>query len=410
MRNLSSRFGYALAAIVAFAGGCEKKSVTTPAVTPAPVTVPAGLPISEDEGSAFGKKLEAAILAGDKATAGRLIRLEELAERSVSDLNLSAPLRSGFLSGFNSGGRDQLTNQLSDIVQKGGKYTFLRVRTVDNRLRVLMRLILPIGGVNYHDITLTRFADGPVGAEDIHVMASGEMLSQTFRRLLLQIMAEKDQGLLAKLTGAEQVYTAHLPKVQSMMLAVQQGRNQEALRIYHQLPAVLQKDKEFQLTAIRAAQSDRNAEYLELLESFRQNNPNDPASDLMSLDYFLLKKQYDKALDCLGRMEKAVGGDPYLLVFRANALVAAGRYADARAEAEKAVQQEAHLVPAYWARIMVALKEKNHPDTLAWLKKIVEECGMRINEAYIKTNADYAAFAKSPQFVEFQKWYKARTK
>jgi hypothetical protein len=66
------------------------------------------------------------------------------------------------------------------------------------------------------------------------------------------------------------------------------------------------------------------------------------------------------------------------------------------------------LADAYWARITVALKEKDHADTLAWLKKIVEKCAMEF-EDLMKLD-DYAEFVKSPQYAEWLKWYRGRKK
>ena len=37
---------------------------------------------------------------------------------------------------------------------------------------------------------------------------------------------------------------------------------------------------------------------------------------MISIDYYLLKKDYPRGLECIDRFEQAVGGDPYLNIIR----------------------------------------------------------------------------------------------
>jgi hypothetical protein len=52
--------------------------------------------------------------------------------------------------------------------------------------------------------------------------------------------------------------------------------------------------------------------------------------------------------------------------------------------------------------------EQNHADTLAWLKRIVDACAMKIDFNQMRAAPDYAAFVTSPQFAEFDDWYRRR--
>jgi hypothetical protein len=66
------------------------------------------------------------------------------------------------------------------------------------------RLLLPnFGGVNYHELIVARDATGEPRISDIYVHLSGELVSQTIRRLLLPAYAAENRGLWARLTGSE---------------------------------------------------------------------------------------------------------------------------------------------------------------------------------------------------------------
>lgn len=412
MRDFSLVSSFILASVLCLPlAGCAKKSKPTGPVSAAPpVATSVGAPLTEDDYREFGRQLQMAVASGNLDEANRLYHLDSLAERCVSDLNLSADTRKGFLEGFKKSVKNQggFANQLIEGTKAGGSFTALPVRTVGGRPSLIMRIILPNGGINYQDFSLVRFPDGSIGPEDFHVMVTGEKVSQTFRRMIIKIVADVDKSLMARLTGAERTFINNLPKMQSITQAIKQGRFKDAIATYRTLPTEIQDEKVCLIPMLTAAAQVDEEEYIRLIERFRKVYPDDPAVGVMSIDYYILKKEYDKSLQSLARLNKAVGGDPYLLMLQGSTLVEAGRAAQGKAEIEKAAEMEPTLEAAYQARIGIAIKEKNHSDTLVWLKKLVEKCGFSINEESLKSDPANADFLKSPQFQEFLKWNKAR--
>jgi hypothetical protein len=402
-------------ALAALAGAQGPPATSVPVGTPPAVVAEGGQVVKApapnaptvEECREFGEKLVAAIHAGDRATVDRLYRFAELAERSISDLQLSADFRQGFLEGLLSKGAPQFVAQIVETAQRGGRFTFLRVRTIDGRPRVLVRLVHPREGVNYQEFTLSRFPDGQIATENVYVMMTGEMLSESLRRVVLRAVSEQP-GLLDLLTASEQSYIQHFAKIESIVSDLGEGHYQQALASFRELPPALQQEKSFQILGVRAAAGVSQPDYLQALEEFRRDHPGDASVDLLSIDYDVLKRQYDESLGCIERLNQAVGGDPYLGFLRGNVLRTAGRLADAKAELEKTVAQEPTLDAAYWCRINVALGERNHADTLAWLKRIVDACAMKIDFNQMRAAPDYAAFVASPQFAEFDDWYRRR--
>jgi tetratricopeptide (TPR) repeat protein len=227
------------------------------------------------------------------------------------------------------------------------------------------------------------------------------------RRLVLPAAAELDRGLLSELRGDEKVYVNNMPKLMSMFQAIRAGNDAQAIGIYKSLPTELREQKTVLVVHLKAAQSD-DAEYSAALATYRRLYPTDPGVDFLSIDYHVLKKNYDEAIRCVDKVDMVVGGDPFLLTVRANVLAEAGRFEQARTASEKAIEQEPELKEGYWSRISVALKEKNHADTLKWLKRVVEKTSVEI--ADLTTEDDYADFVKSPQHEEWLKWYGRRKK
>ncbi len=212
-----------LIAVGLFALGCKKKLPDPDSAGPAPPVVQ-GTPATEDECKEFGEKLAKAVAEGDKAEVDRLIRINDLIGRCISDLGMSASEKQAFLTGA-AKSSGQFADLIIQTAKEGGSYTLLRVRTVDGRARVLLRLIVPEGAVNYHEYTVSRYPDGQVATEDIYVYAAGEPLTQTLRRFILGMLAERNQGALARVGGEEQVFTKHMGDIKTMAEQVRAGQH-----------------------------------------------------------------------------------------------------------------------------------------------------------------------------------------
>jgi len=396
-----------LVGMCALLAGCKPKPTQVPAATPAPAVIE-GTPATEDECKEYGRKLEQAVNSKNQASVEMLISLEELAARCLSDLSMTGSQRQSIVQGVRAGVRkNALAAQLVSEVEQGGSFKLLRVHEVDGRARVMFRLIGTETGVKHFDFLLTRPQQGAITVEDIYVFTAGEMLTQTLRRILLPAVAELNQGSVEKLRGADRTFLNNMPKFQAMAEAIRADNKPEAIKIYNALPEEFRNQKVIVLLYMTAANGN-DAEYSTSVELYRRLFPADAAVDFLSMEYFLLKKEYTEALRCIENYDKAIGGDPYMHVWRANVFLEAKRFKEARAASEKAIEQEPTLADAYWSRINLSLSEKNHVETLAWLKKLIEKTNEEV--ANLSTVAEYADFVKSPQHAEWVKSYATKKK
>jgi tetratricopeptide (TPR) repeat protein len=192
---------------------------------------------------------------------------------------------------------------------------------------------------------------------------------------------------------------------------VSKGQFTEAIAHYRKLPEKIQENNWILVTYLGALsrQLDTPAEdYRAAVEKFRKLYADEVALGLISIYYYSHRDKYDEALKAVDRLDKAVGGDPFLNVVRGITLAGAKRYKEARVAAEKAIREEPTLEDAYWVRIDVSLRERNYADTLEWLKKMVQACQAPVDN--MATDPDYAAFVQSPQYREWQEWYQAQLK
>jgi hypothetical protein len=351
---------------------------------------------------AFVRKLEESVVQGDGKLAERMLDGPALLERSFKDApgdeKNKAAFSSGILRTFTFGSRVS-----KEIREQDGSYTFLRFRTEGGARRALFRLIAG-GAFNYHDYLLEAGPGGTVRATDIHVMLSGEWLSESFRRAYVGYVASQP-GMLGKLTGRQNEYAKVLQQMKSMTDLMRQGKHAEALKVHEGISAEGKKDKMVLLGRYQAAQEAAPETLPKIIEDFEKAFPGDACLPAVSIDAHLVAKRYDRALAAIDLVDQSVGGDPYLHVLRAGIHVETAAFDKARAAAAKAVEQEKTLAPAYWMLVTISLEEKKHADTAAWLTRIEKDLGLEIGD--LAENELYADFVKSAKYKE---WLKGRKK
>ena len=314
--------------------------------------------------------------------------------------DINTDFKKGFAKGYKSK-EGSLGQTIASTVTQGGRFHLMRIREEGGQTRLLYRLLMPTGGLSYFDLLIT-----PAGKViDAYIFTSGELLSETIRRLYLQTAAEASQGLLDKLKGKEQLFLKNLPTLTEMQKANDAKQHSKALELYKSLPEPLRRDRLFLVARLQAAQAVNDDEYLKAIDDLRAAFGNDPASDLMAIDGFFLKKKYDLAIAAINRLNQAVGGDAYLIFMRGSMLAASGKEAEAKAAYLEALKTEPSLVEPYWPLVEMSMNDKKFNETAQWLLAIERETTTRLKD--LKDEPTYAAFVKSPHY---KKWLTARSK
>jgi tetratricopeptide (TPR) repeat protein len=214
--------------------------------------------------------------------------------------------------------------------------------------------------------------------------------------MYIPLAAQVSRGLLDRLLGSEQAFMKNFPKFQQMMTDLRGGRPVDALKIYEQFPPELKKDKNILLTRLQAAQAVNDEEYARAIEDLRAAHPDDACIDMISIDYYLLKKDDGQAFTCLDRLDKAVGGDPYVDVMRASIHTDAKQYDLARQDAQRAIDADPDLQDAYWTLMTIALEEHNFGETVTLLDQL--EGHFQIPFGDMTQLPVFSEFVQSPEY------------
>jgi hypothetical protein len=394
--------------------GCSKKDADATSAAPgqakakaqpgAAAVADVSGPVTEEGAKKFGADMEAAARAGAPAI-NRLIDWDSLVDASTGGLGVAEKSRQEFKAGIKSGIDEpgEFAGKLASDVAGGGSYDLLHVHEVGGRRRAMFRQIDWEGMVNYQDYILARGADGKVRAVDFDVFSLGEPLSTSYRRVFIALAAHDLRGSLERLTSFESDLVKSLDKIEAMGQAQANNQPARVLEIFDQLPPSLKKEKVWELGRIRAAlMVGDEAKYAAALDEFLANHPGDPGADLVSIDASTIKKQYEKALEGVDRLDKAVGGDPYLDTLRGNIYLEWEKPDKARKAGERSIREAPALAPAYTVVVAATLRTKDYDATVATLRQMKKQFG-QVHLEKLSDLQGFDEFSKSPQYEEIKK-------
>jgi hypothetical protein len=362
-------------------------------------------PLSDQDCRTYAQSVTKAVASGDQAALNALIDWDQFFSTVMAGMEMTEKLRKDVALGLHSEkNKDALTGQFIKNSQAGGNFDYLRARQSRGRQSILFRMIQPAGsgGVGYFEFIPQRSADGKIRAVDIYVFSSGEFLATTLRNALLPIVANESRSFLDKLIAGERDYVTDFPQLVTMSTLINQGKMKEALAIVKGLKPETKKQKVVLLNRLRAAQRTDENEYSAVLDDFRKFYSQDPCLELLLIDYYTLKKNYARLNQSIDRLDKSVGGDPYLNVMRVGVKTIEGDYKEARAAAYRGIKEEPTLIQAYYALLGVSIQDKNYKETLDTLEKLDQTFHVKMND--LSTVPEYAGFVKSPQYQEWLRY------
>jgi hypothetical protein len=343
--------------------------------------------------TSFARDLERSLGSCDTTLFDSSISWNDLLDRGTGDLQVSETVRREFTNGVARG--FVLGDEICKTVQESGSYVLLDVREVDGAPRALFRVVGD-SGLNYHDLLLSESEDGTVAIVDMFIYSLGEWVSQTARRGFLPLAAQLGQDSLTPMKPGENQYLDNIPNILKMQAHYQQGSFDDALAVFYSMPDELKKNRNILMIrfaiAVQVGGEEYNAAMLDLKNTF----PDDPSLDLVLIDHYFNKKQYSEALKIVDRIDRSVGGDPYLDFMRANVLYADGRKSEARKAARRAIEHEPGLEDPYWTLVTISLDEKDFVETARLLGEIENRHGIVIGD--LSLIPEYSEFLESAAY------------
>jgi hypothetical protein len=273
--------------------------------------------------------------------------------------------------------------------------TFLHARRVGDTDLITFRM-LSDKGINYWRFEISPGESDPNKMRfcDLYTAISGESFAEMFRSIYSSSPPKN-----RKPTTGEMVED----KLYQTFSASMRGTDPRAMiNAFDALPERFKRDKAAQLSRLRAAMLLEGDDLTRALDDFKQRFGDNPACDLLMLDFYAERKQHDKVHAALDRIEKAIGGDAFLQVMHANYYVLEKRLFNAEDAAKKAIEIAPFMVEGYQVLLTIAQMRRDF-DAMQNLMLVMElEPNWQIRfEDDLGETEFFAEFRKSPQYKQW---------
>lgn len=354
-------------------------------------------PVTSTEAAAFGQQLARHFNQNDRAYYLRAFDVDAVLAKAVPQMQGDEQM-----ADFERGLRMGLGAQL----RAPKSLRFLETTQMDGQCCVLMRMILTNNSVSYQSLYLEHDATNGIKISDDYIFITAERLSDTMRRVAIPFLQSKKESVLDRMFGDTPDLVKYASQWESMASLMQHGQYQEALDTYAQLPDSLKREKFLLVQRLQAAQRVSDKEYLDTITYWRQTYPDDPALDLMAIDYYTLLKQYDKALECIDRVDKAIGGDPWMEFQRGVMYSLKNDEPNAVKHTKHAFEQEPDLVITGLFTVLLMEQSGEYAAAVNMLEEMHEKGKYPVTglDRGLRGNPKFAALVQSD---EYKKWFYA---
>lgn len=285
--------------------------------------------VSSEEARATAHRIETATNSGDAGVLNHFLDLDSLVGiiQQKSQAMKDPEFRAGFAPPFKAGFANYGQRIVASI--QTGNYRLLRDYEIGGVRHLVFRMF-GSGGLNYHDYTLIRMRDS-IKASDVFVYTTDEAMSST----------------LAKLVDMMNNSAEHLPEEVAILMKMNQqiaAKNYAVVKEqYEKLGDKYKQNKAIQLINITACHQLDPKLYETAIEQYASSFPDAPSAYLMMIDLYYGRKEIDKGLAAIGKLDKLIGDDKALDFIRGNFYRLSGKRAESLACYEKVYQYDPTL-------------------------------------------------------------------
>lgn len=279
------------------------------------------------EAKMFAEKFETTVSEGNAAIFYTSLHFPELSNRITAKSNVAK--NPAVMLGLRQGlERNDMGKQIVANVQNGS-YHLVNTFQQAGQTHALFRMFGD-GGLNYHDFLLYKVKDS-VKVADIYVYLTGEYLSTTFAELLNDLAPE---------TSTQSETQERVNFVSSLKTLQREGEYGNMKKLIEKQSPEMRKNKAIQTFYILACKQVDTDSYITAIESFAASYPDASNIYLIMLDAYYLKREVEKGLYAINKLDTITGGDPFLNFFRGNFYILDEKPDEANAAFEKTFQYD----------------------------------------------------------------------
>lgn len=377
------------------AAGCGLVALVVAACGDDGVPKPARmLPVTEAEANDVATRFVAAAAPCDPARLGLLIDDRHIALRGVNKARVRPDAKRAMLKTLERR-RFDVAVKLCEGFDEDVQFAVLRVRQRGADRRPLLRMV-SADAFNYFELELGKATrDGEARVVDMLDLYSGSPMSDIVAEALGIGVAATERGERFDLGD--------------FGTARAEGDWQRVRELLAAMPPTLRDARIFRLAALQAAMLLDDPAYVDLLTAFERDFPDDPSMLLLVIDGHRVRGDMPALLRAIDRLDRAVGGDPYLDLHRAGAYTlepTAGNLSEAALAARAVTTALPGIEDGWWMLAAIQAMRHEHAAVTATLDELRRRFAVEVRLEDLEADEAYEDFLDSP---EFEAWWPTTT-
>ena len=352
--------------------------------------------VSEAQATVFAKELVTAYAKGNRRAVAHLIAFPEIVKRAVEPFGLDGTDKDDLMADAVQAAPKYLA-PISSVIKDGGAYQLIHFKQRGDYSFALFRLLSASGTYNYHLLRIRKIR-GQIRADQFFNAYDGVELSETIRSDL----AGQAEHLMSskQITDAQKRLLEDLKIQKQMRDAVGFEFEEEALKIYNQLPSRLQMSRLPMLYRIRAIPDTDQATYLAAINEFLAKFPNDPAIGFIALDAAAISQDVDLLQRGHQIHKEWTEGDPYLDLLVGANLAMLGQAELAKKITESVDPSNIDVPAGHTYKLSIASANGDHEEVLKQLGLLRDR--YKLNFQDLDKIEQFKSFVKSPQYEQWK--------
>lgn len=328
----------------------------------------------------------------------RTIDIEAVGRQVLKDIGLNATDREAMLRGFPGALRSNIEIGMRSIESSKGSAKFVRTGTANGRPYALVRFDLGENGTDYVAYYVTR--SGKV--EDWYTHSMAAFFSDVARMSLATLF--KTDSVLFALFGTPFVTGSDTKPFTELRTHLQAQDFPAAYRALERFPENFRRTRQW--AVMRATYGGRvdEATHRAALRHLAENFGKDADLALMLIDHYIFEQQMDRALQAVGALERAIGGeDGATGNLRGRILLMAKRTGEAASACRRGMAVEPEHKPAYWCLVEVGLETRSGRLTVEGLSAYEKAFSVEFDPERLAAMEPYTSIATTPEFAAWRK-------
>lgn len=274
----------------------------------------------------------------------------------------------GFFKGMEGAGK-KLSEQLVTSIEAGEYYNLINYKYDAEEMAYYFTFRLYSGetGVNYHDYKVCSNGES-VKFNDIYIYLTGEPLTATLQRVFLLSQPNGENTSNSDKLKAKDNLTLLL---ESRKLDLQKNF-EEAYNKISQITEPMANEKFILLIKATYASSFNDELYERALKDFADSYPDDPTLYLKSIDYNILKGNYNEAILNIDQL-MAETDDDMLNLMKGNVYIEAKNYKKAETHYKYVTDNYPDLIDGYVGYIVSLNFQNRFEEIIPVIENLIEQ-------------------------------------